>query len=99
MASLSSRISCYGVLDRPRIFHTLGSIQNLQAHNVAVFVIVENHTGLVFVAFFNPCVAEENTQDIYLRVISDFHVTLQYMLILLVRYTVTTIAGSTSSST
>src|SRR5207248_10716978 len=87
------------VLHRLRILHAFGRVENLQSNHVAVFVIIQNDTGLVFVTFLDWHVAEQNSQYVHFRVIGYFHLFLQYLLILLVRYTVTTTAGLIVSST
>src|SRR3990172_4437046 len=84
----------HGILYRSGIVHPLRGIQYLQSNDVAVFVVVQNHARLLLVAFIDGRVAEKDTQDINIRIIGDFHWALQYLLILLVRYTVTTMAGS-----
>ena len=51
------------IIYRPGIIHALGGVQNFQAHDIAVLIVVDDYPGLVFVAFFDGGVAEENAQQ------------------------------------
>ena len=84
---------------RARILDSLGRAKDLQAHNVAILVVVQNETRLFLVALLNRDAAQHNSQDINFRVAGDFQVTLQYLASLLVRHTVATSSGSRSSRT
>ena len=65
-------------------------------HDVAVLVIVEDHAGLIFIAFLDGRVVEEDSEHVNLGIISYFP---QYFSIFVVGQAVTTTAGSTESST
>src|SRR5438067_6818676 len=72
----------------------LRGVQNLEPDGVPVLVIVQDQTRLLLVTLFDQRIAQEDPQHIYFGVIGDPHVRLQYLAILLVRYTVTIRGGS-----
>src|SRR5450759_1541675 len=92
-------LPCDCVFDRHGIPHTPGRIQNLEADDIAVLVVVQDHAGLILVALLNRRVAQHDAEHVYFRIVLDFHSGLQYFAILLVRYTVTTSGGSLSIAT
>jgi hypothetical protein len=61
----------HGIINCPRIIHALGSIQNFHTYDIAVFIVVDDHTGFVFIAFFDGGVAKKNAQHIDFGIISD----------------------------
>jgi hypothetical protein len=58
--------------------------------HISQFVEIENDARVSLVAFLNRCIAEEDAEDIGLRVIGYFHGCLQYSLMLLLPCTVLT---------
>src|SRR5438874_1035876 len=102
---VSSRLLTQG-LTRDRVFnvrgirHSLRRIQQFQPHDMPIFIVVENDARLVFIALLDGRVVEEYAQHVHFGIVCYFHGDLlQYLSILDVRYTVTTIAGSIESST
>jgi len=49
---------CDGIFHAARIVHALGGIENLQAYDVTILVIVENDAGLVLVTLLDLCAAK-----------------------------------------
>jgi hypothetical protein len=87
-------------LDLARLGYPLRSVKNLERDQVAPIVVIEDDTGLVLVTLGYPSVVLENhTESVGARVVVDLHSGLQYLEILLVRYAVTTSAGSRLMST
>ena len=51
----------------------LGAIQNFDPDKAAIFGVIDNYPGLVFIAFGNRPLAQQDPQHIYGHVIGDFH--------------------------
>jgi hypothetical protein len=75
----------YRILQRTRVFHPRGCVQNFDTDNVPFFVIVQDDPGFIFIALFNERAAEANSQDVDFLIVFHFHASPQYFLILLVR--------------
>src|SRR5262245_21358171 len=82
-----------------RALNTPRGVENLQANHLAVCVVVEDDAGFFFIALLDDRIAEDDAKDVHLSIISHFHGVLQYLLIFVVLYTVTTSGGSTSNAT
>ena len=89
----------HGVLDGARVGDSSRDLQDFQGHDVAVFVVVEDHPGLVFVAFLDGRIAQQDSQYVHFGIVCYLHGLFQYFSIFVVPQTVTTTAGSTPSST
>ena len=87
----------YSVFHGPGILDPPGRVENLDADDRAVLIVVENHAGLVLVALRDRGVVEDHLKYVYLGVVRYFHSFLQYLATLLVRYAVTT-SGSAAFS-
>ena len=69
----------------------LGRIQNLQADDIAVGIVIKNHSWTILVAFNNSALTEDNPQDIDFCIVIYFHFdSSQHLETLLVWYAVTT---------
>ena len=81
--------------------HALGGIEHFDRDEIAVLVLVEDHARLILDAFRHcDALSEDQLQRVGFPIVLGFHgCALQYFPILLVRYAVTTAAGSRSTST
>ena len=73
--------------DLARVRDTPGGIQHLQREQVAIDIVVEDHSGLVLVAFGNlSALSQDHGHSVGLGIIRNFHGSfLQYFAILVVR--------------
>src|SRR5262249_35856029 len=71
-------------------FDLLGRVQQLDGDKAAGPVVIQNHARFRLIALGNLAVAQDDRERIGFFVVDDFHGVLQYLVILLVLYAVTT---------
>src|SRR6266567_3547860 len=71
-------LTSHGVLHGTRVGHALGGVQDLEADDIAVLVVVKNHSGLIFVAFLDGGIAQQDAERVDLGIVSYLHGFTQY---------------------
>jgi hypothetical protein len=66
----------HGVIYSKRIIHPLGGVQDFHARDITVFIMVDDYSWFVFIAFFDGGIAEENAQNVHFGIIGYLHDTL-----------------------
>src|ERR1700722_3551151 len=66
-------LACYRVFHRAGIIGSLGGVEDFQPDDITVLVVIENHTGLVFVTLLYGTAAENHPQDVGFNVVSHLH--------------------------
>ena len=87
------------VFDGFRILHPFRGIEDFHADDVSILVVIQNDTRLVLIALLDLGITEFDREYVHFLIVFYFHGCLQYLLILLVRYIVTTTTGVITSLT
>jgi hypothetical protein len=88
----SKRQLGHRVFDGFRILHPFRGIEDFHADDVSILVIVQNDAGFVLVALLDLGITEFDREYVHFLIVFHLHSFLQYLLIVLVRYMVTTTA-------